>query len=213
MKNQTLEIYSIMKENILNGVYLPSESLTELDLSSKFQVSRNTVKKVLLMLEKESLITIEQNKSAKIRAFTIDEVLGCLELRCLLEEYVIEKAVANITPEQIEEMQRIHDNMTLLSHKGDLLEYSKCNKLFHEIIYNACSNPAAVEMVETIKNQINRYNFKTILIPGRAPVSLQEHGDILEAIKAGNAALAKEKMVAHICSVSKIISDNRTLIF
>ena len=71
MANQTIDVYKSLKENIIKGIYSPSESLPELELSKQYGVSRNTIKKALLMLEKESLVMIEINKGAKVRSYSM----------------------------------------------------------------------------------------------------------------------------------------------
>jgi DNA-binding GntR family transcriptional regulator len=45
------------------------------------------------MLEKERLVTIELNKGAKVRSYSLSEVLEFLELRAFLEGFITRKAV------------------------------------------------------------------------------------------------------------------------
>ena len=59
--NQTTIVYQRLKEKIESGVYSPAESLPEVELATEYGVSRNTVKKALLMLESDAYVTIEQN--------------------------------------------------------------------------------------------------------------------------------------------------------
>lgn len=213
MKNQTIDVYHMVKEKILNGEYLPSASLTETDLSNQFGVSRNTVKKVLLMLEKENLVTITLNKSAKVRAFTSDEVLKYLEVREVLEGLIVKKVVEQITDEQIAKLENILKMMESNLQNKELLEYSKYNQLFHSLIYEACPNEEAVNITITLKNQISKYNMKTILIPGRDVQSFTEHSAILNAIKRKDAESAEVLMRNHISNIRKMFRDHYTLLF
>ena len=59
-------IYEELKNEISRGTYPPAFALTESELAGRFNVSRNTIKKALLMLESDGLVTMENNKSARI---------------------------------------------------------------------------------------------------------------------------------------------------
>jgi len=212
-KNQTTEIYDTLKEKIISGFYQPSESLTELELANQFGVSRNTVKKALFMLERENLVSIERNKSAKVRSYSMAEVLEFLELRENLEGFIIRKAVNSITEEQLEKLSELLSQMKTHMVNRDLLAYSQCNQNFHAVIYSACVNRTAVEMTLQLKNQMRKYNTKTILIPGRDVQSFAEHTQIYEAIKARDGELAEKLMQHHIFNVRKTFEDNYSLLF
>lgn len=213
MANQTTEVYNSLKNKIINGEYFPSESLPEQELSKQYGVSRNTIKKVLLMLEKERLVTIELNKGAKVRSYSLSEVLEFLELRACLEGFITRKAVPAITDEQIIELGNILKIMKGHYDNQQLLLYSQNNQLFHNIIYTACPNKTAVEMTINLKTQMSKYNTKTILVPGRDSQSFAEHSAIYDAIKNRDPELAEALMVRHISNVRKTFEENYTLLF
>ena len=213
MANQTLDVYKSLKENIIKGFYSPSESLPELELSKQYGVSRNTIKKALLMLEKECLVVIEINKGAKVRSYSLEEVLEYLELRSCLEGFIIRKAVPVITEEIIEYLEHILATMKQHYDNHELVAYSECNQRFHGLIYDACPNKTAVEMTQNLKNQMRKYNTKTILIPGRDRQSFSEHSAILDAIKNRDAELAEALMVRHVNNVKATFQNNYALLF
>lgn len=213
MTNQTKEVYNSLKDKILKGEYSPSESLREQDLSSQYGVSRNTIKKCLLMLEKEGLVTIELNKGAKVRSYSLEEVLEFLELRATLEGFIIRKAVPAFTEEQISKLEETFNVMKQHYDNHELVEYSQGNQRFHKIIYDACPNRTAVDLTINLKNQMRKYNTKTILIPGRSTQSYAEHLAILEAIKNRDDALAEALMFSHINNVRKTFKENYSLLF
>lgn len=211
--NSTERIFQDLKEQIINGTYPPSFSLTETDLAKKYDVSRNTIKKCLMMLESEGLVSIEHNKSAKVRSYSIEEVMDFLDLREVLEGFIIRNAVQSITAEQIGEMERLMAEMKELMERRDLLGYSQRNQQFHKVIYDACTNQTAVEMTIRLKNQMRKYNSKTILIPGRDTSSFDEHARILETIKEKDVESAELCMRLHIRNVRKTFQDNFFLLF
>lgn len=211
--NSTERIFQDLREQIVNGIYPPSFSLTETDLAKKYDVSRNTIKKCLMMLENEGLVSIEHNKSARVRSYSIDEVMDFLDLREVLEGFIVRNAIQAITPEQIRQMEELMAQMKTLMEQKDLLGYSQCNRQFHQIIYDACTNQPAVEMTLRLKNQMRKYNSKTILVPGRDAASYDEHARILETIKEKDVESAELCMRLHIRNVRKTFQDNFSLLF
>jgi len=206
-------VYNDMRQKILDGFFKPSESLTESDLSTLYKVSRNTVKKVLLMLERENLVTIELNKGAKVRSYSLTEVLEFLEVREGLEGFIASLSVQFITDQQIARMEEILDIMRINKDNQKLVEYSKYNQEFHAVIFSACPNKTLVEMTLSLKAQMSKYNTKTILIPGRDSQSFAEHCSILEAFKARETQLAETLMRKHIHNVRTCFEENYSLLF
>lgn len=213
MRNQTNQAYQIIREKILGGVYRPAESLTELTLAQDLGVSRNTVKKALLKLASENLVVIEENKRAMVRSFSIDEVLQYLRVRELLEGLVIREAIPLMTDADFEEMESILAIMKEKLAEGELKQYSQGNWNFHQVIYRNCPNLPAVEIVLSIKNQLNRYNVKTIFIQGRGENSFGEHRAILDAIKKRDVDEAERLIRIHISSMREVLRKYYELLF
>ena len=211
--NPTTVVYESLKEKILKGVYSPAENLPEVELANTYRVSRNTIKKALLMLESENLVTIERNKGAKVRSYSMVEVLEYLELRSALEGFIVRLAVPVFTESQIKQLEQILATMKEKKEDHALMEYSNNNQRFHQVIYDACPNRTTVELTINLKNQMRKYNTKTILIPGRDVQSFAEHSAILDAIRNRDADLADTLMQHHITNVRKTFEENYSLLF
>lgn len=213
MSSRATEVTNQLRDKIQAGEYKPGSQLIETDLAIVFKASRNTVQRALLTLMGEGLVIIEKNKGAKVRAYSLTEILDYAQIREALEGLIISLAVEFIQEKQIEEMDEILALMKEDLRKRDLLEYSNKNKRFHQIIYDACPNRKAVEQVGIIKAQISKFNAKTILIPGRDEQSFQEHESILAAIRSKNAEAAREAIQTHIRHVAQKIAEYDRLIF
>lgn len=207
------DIYLDLKREISNGGYSPSFALTEVELSKKYGVCRNTVKKSLMMLEADGLVTLERNKGAKVKVYSIDEVLEFLEVREELESFIAKNAARNIKDDQIVQLSQLLEEMKEMKEKHALLEYSNRNRAFHKIIYEACTNKTAVELTLQLKEHMKKYNSKTILVPGRDESSLIEHTKILESIKNHNENDAELYMRIHIRNVADTFRKNFNLLF
>lgn len=211
--NQTTIVYENLKKRIEQGFYSPAESLPEVELTKEYNVSRNTIKKALLMLEKDAFVTIEQNKGAKVRSYSKTEVLEYLELREELEGFIARLAVPCFDSKAIRKLEDLLVEMAEHRRQSDLMAYSACNQRFHNIIYDVCPNRTSVDVTIRLKQQMKKYNSKTILIPGRGDSSYQEHQAIVDAIKKKDPAMAELCIREHISNVRKTFEEYYSLLF
>jgi DNA-binding GntR family transcriptional regulator len=205
LRDQTNHVHQELRQRILDGVFRPSESLTEVTLATELGVSRNTIRKALLKLENENLVVIEENKRARVRWFTAEEVMQYLEVRELLEGFVIRQSLPFLGKEQLAEMRATLSEMKKCLEARELVQYSQHNWRFHDAVYRVCPNRPAVDMIMVIKNQLKRYNIKTILIQGRGESSLEEHSKILSALEEQDADEAETLMRRHIANLREVL--------
>jgi DNA-binding GntR family transcriptional regulator len=213
MKRANEIAYNYIKSRIINGTYLPAQRLVEAQLSEDIGVSRNTVKKALLKIQQEKLITIEDNKGAAICSLSLEEVLDYLEVREALEMIIASHAAVKISDKDIAELKIFFEKMQEHMKQRQFEEYSRINKEFHKIIYKVSDKPVAVDMALGIRNQLNRFQIRTMLAPGRAGESLQEHKDILKSMQLHDPQMAQEKVGLHIRHVAETIRKYHGLLF
>lgn len=78
-------VYNRIRNDILNGVYEPGESLVELKLSEELGVSRTPVREALRQLELEGLVQSVPNKGATVRGVTEQDIQDIYTIRMLIE--------------------------------------------------------------------------------------------------------------------------------
>ena len=93
------------------------------------------------------------------------------------------------------------------------MDYSAGNRKFHQIIYDACPNHPAVEMTLRLKNQMKKYNSKTILVPKRGEYSLAEHTAIYEAIRKRDPDEGENRIREHIRNVRNVFDTYYSILF
>ena len=211
-KNRALEIYADLKKQILSGMIVSDKSLTESRLAEQFGVSRNTVKKALLMLENDGLLVMENSKTPHLFNVSLQEVSSLLDLRALLEAYIVENATPYISKADIEKMDQCIEEMRGYVEARELLQFIKCNHRLHEVIYANCNNKIALRMLTQLKDLLRKYNAKTILVPGRDVESLEEHICVVDAIKTGDAKEASRRMKEHILNLKRTFEQNIELL-
>lgn len=82
---------------VLDRKFRPGTKLPELEIGDMFNVSRTVVRKVLVIMEQEGIVTLPLNRGAYIMAPTEAETREVLETLSLISEYLIRQIVGGST--------------------------------------------------------------------------------------------------------------------
>ncbi|MDF2592501.1 MAG: hypothetical protein K0S75_1967 [Clostridia bacterium] len=213
MANTGERVYEVIRQRILDQVYVPSQTLVESALAEELGVSRNTIKTALMKLVNEKLVEIKTNKSAIVKSLNIDEAVHLLEIRERLEGLIAYDAASKISHEDLDKISGYLEEMRDYLNQNMLKDYSATNDKIHHLIYNACSNTEAIDIIKSIRVQLRRYNKRTILISGRSDESITEHEAIYKALRLRNPEEAEKSMRRHIANVRNVLKDNYHVLF
>jgi DNA-binding GntR family transcriptional regulator len=204
--------YQALKQGIIAGTYQPNQRLTEMELSQVLGVSRPTARQALVRLEQEGLVVIQPNRGASVRSLTVPEALRTLRIREVLDGLAASLAAESATEEELAEMQDIVTEMEKLAEASDLLGYSRLNGRLHTAILRAARDETLYRMLASLNHALVRYQYRTILVPGRQEQSLQEHKALVRAINARDSAAAEQAMRTHVSHVRQTLSQAAQLL-
>ena len=196
-----------IREAILSGEFVPNQRLVEADLSEQFAASRASVRAALLELTNEGLIERVQNRGARVRAVPLEEAIEISEVRMVVEGLCAAKAALRITEVESGELEDIGESMRLAVSSGDVLGYSRLNERLHRRIREISGQRTAATVLERLRAQSVRHQFRLAMHPGRPAVSLPEHLAIIEAIRAHDADAAERAARAHLRSVIQTLPE------
>ena len=91
--------------------------------------------------------------------------------------------------------------------RGDLLAASDANAAFHRRIIAIARHETAERLISSLHAQMVRFQYRTILAPGRSESSFAEHLAIADAIAAGNPRAAEQAMRKHIAKVAAALKS------
>jgi DNA-binding GntR family transcriptional regulator len=195
-----VDLTKILREAIVSGEYAPNQRLIEADLSASYGASRAAVRTALLELAAEGLVDRLPNRGSRVRAIPLAEAIEILEVRISLEGLCAAKAAEHITDAEIAEFTGLRADI-LKAAESDLFEYSRLNQLLDRRIREIAHHPTAVGILERLRAQGVRHQFRLAFYPGRAAVSAPEHAAIIDAIIARDPARAEAETRRHLGSV------------
>ena len=213
---------------ILDGRLSPGDRLpSEKALGEQFQVSKQTLRESMRALEHMGLIDVRKGIGGGAFIVAVDRrvaaqnlanylyfknltIENLSECRRIMEPYAAARAAEQISDTDLADLERLNhatrDN--LKAHKWD--KVSQDEIAFHRLIARQTRNPVLVLMLDFVETLLE--DFKQILNPDSAFMLsvLEAHETILEAVAAGDAQLASDRMLAHVIDVETHLSRLKT---
>jgi DNA-binding GntR family transcriptional regulator len=190
-----------LRDAIASGQFQPNERLVEADLARRFQAGRTSVRAALVRLDQEGLVSRERHRGARVRLISEREAIEIEEVRIALEGLMARQAAEKVTSADLADLRQSLQEMRMRVDQGDPLGYSELNARFHQRIWTIAEHGTASKLLGTLKSQSIRFQYRTILRPGRTERSLQEHEAIVEALAVHDADASEAAMERHLGEV------------
>ncbi len=223
------KVYELVAERLLGEIrdqrLRPGEALpTERELATSFRVGRSSVREALRVLESKGVIRSTgsggfvvatlanplNNSIDLLLAMEEVDVPELFEVRKIIEVEMAGLAAERRSAEDLAEMEEALEAMEehLASEQG----YIGADVRFHLAVIRASGNRIALRMMEAIRGVLSQAFRSIFHIPGSPQLSTAQHREIYEAIRAGDPAAARARMLAHLVRVERETAElrNRT---
>lgn len=181
------QTYEAIRDMIFTGKLTNGEKIVETRLAKQLGVSRTPLREAIKRLEQEKLIRNNQifNPSEQ-------DYQDIFELRILIEKFAVIRATHFFTEDDLREMERLVE----IGYTGDSKEVMNANKLFHEKIVKATKNNFMIETFNQMQSII--YLFRKMVLTHKRPGLIDEHREIVLAMKKRDAKKAEALMEQHL---------------
>lgn len=198
-------VYEELKMQILTGKIVPGTRLMEVELAADMGVSRTPIREAIRKLEKEGLVTIEPRRGAYASQISVKDMVDILEVRQDMEGLAAYFASSRMTEEQMADLKRTSDSYNRAVAEGDMDSMIAYDTRFHRIIVESCNNNILVHMIEQLQELVLRFRYIYYDDFRRAENMLEEHRQILEAIRDGRAEDARAAADIHIDRLKEMV--------
>lgn len=192
------QVYHRLREDILSGRYKDHEELREVAIGEELGVSRTPVREAFRQLELEGLLTVIPNKGAYVNSITVKDVEDIYAMRGLLEGLCARWATEHITAEQMERMEEIIYLSRFHAMKGHSEQLTELDNQFHDILYQACNSKMLEQQLRSFHEYVMRVRRWVLHDDHRREICVQEHEQIMEAIREKNADKAEQLANLHM---------------
>lgn len=190
-------IYEQVFDAILEQRLVPGTRLSEDKLGQLFGVSRTVVRKVLLRLEHEGVVTTHRHKGAVITHTTAAQAKQVFAARRALELEVVRNACAGMEAAQFAHLRSLIVEEQAAIDGGDKGRALRLSGELHLYLAEYGGNAFLAGFMRSLVSRcsliIAQYE-----ATDRHSFPHSEHEAILDAIEAGDEALAVQLMAVHI---------------
>jgi len=202
-ENGVAPLYTRLRTMILDGVFPPGSTLSQVKLAESLGVSRIPLREALRMLQKEGLIEAEYNQRARVPSFEPSIVDSLYASRILLEALSIRLTVPRINQSDLHALKQTLAELdeVAAAHK-DLDAWEEPHRRFHSLLVLHAEDSMR-QRIASYANQCEYYRrlyYRLVSMrqPTRsAEVIAAEHRSIANACTQGKADLAAYLLTRH----------------
>jgi DNA-binding GntR family transcriptional regulator len=193
-------------EAVLNGELKPGDRIVESSMARQLGVSQAPVREAIRDLVLLGFLESEPYKGTSVRSFTPEELWETYTVRAALESLAARLAATNLTDEDAEALQIILDEMMEAAGRQDRDTLVQLDNRFHETILKISRNKTLHQLWKSL--QFGTWSIVTYRKSSYDPEYLaSRHGELLDALKAGDPEKAAHTMQHHIEDMGKPPED------
>ena len=208
MSSLAHKAYCSIKESIMKNEFKPGDCLSENALAQALGMSRTPIREAIKVLSSEGLIEIHNGVGAFIKHITVKEIHDIFEVRSALECIAVDSALARITNEELEVIEK--DWLKLYEDviAGKPIGYgilSEHDSKLHELIVVKCDNDFIINIIAGIRMKIARFQKISATALGDELDTINQHLALIKIMKSGNSEALKHELKSHILLAEHLI--------
>ncbi|WP_338045714.1 GntR family transcriptional regulator [Paremcibacter congregatus] len=201
-------LYEQVKEKIISGTYPANQPLRQDALAKEYGISRIPVREALFMLEGDGLVEFRPHKGAVVKPLCRREVEELFHLRALLEGDLLQRSIPKMTDTDLTyAAQALTAYDGVVGSARQSVKWFQLNWDFHAALYTPADQPLALQLIQSLHANTDRYQRIQMSLRGSVPRAHNEHLEILNACRAGQVDEAVRLTRAHILESGRQVQD------
>lgn len=206
------EVYDDLLRRIVRLELKPGRRISENEMCKHYDVSRSVIRTAFTRLAQNNLLTIYPQRGTYVNLINLNYIKQVLIIRAALEKEVLSRFMksGNIQ-DTIEQLEK---NLSLQEEYYNVEDYVEAYKHldaeFHNILLSSIGNGGILNLLNSHLLHLARWRNVYVRSGHKVSNLIDEHRDILEAIKSGDKQKAIEAMSAHIYTVHDLMVVDKT---
>jgi DNA-binding GntR family transcriptional regulator len=201
----TESVAELLREEIRTGALEPGSRLRQVEVAQRFNVSTTPVREAFAALEREGLLVSSSHRGVVVFRPSSNDLEEIYEIRIPLEALATEKAVPNISEQDLKVLADLIQQMS--ATVDDPLSYGPLNQDFHARIYAAARRPKLEKLIFDLRDASTAYLRLYATFSITAAATQVEHEEIFDAIRSRAPKRAAKAMAAHLQHTVDYVSE------
>jgi DNA-binding GntR family transcriptional regulator len=189
--------YQAIREMIVSVELRPGAVIDERRLMERLGIGRTPTREALRRLAQERLVEVYPRRGMFVTSVEIRDLASLAEVRSVLESHVARLAAERATEEDRSAFDTLLDE---LGHQTDLdaRELMALDERIHRQVYRTAHNPFLESTLEEYYVLALRIWYLALDRTRELEQAVLGHGELLQAIRDGDADRAEETMRRHV---------------
>ncbi len=201
-------VFNGVVSDILAGVIRPRDRLSERDLVARFGISRTPVREATKRLLERGFVETGPKGVAVVVDIGPEDLRKLYALRLQLEGSAARQIVANITPEEIDQLKQVNRRFKSALMQRDLVKMLEIRADFHGVLMGATRNRWLESVLVMLRDKayvVRHYHWQDF---ERAAQTVDIHNQMIKALEAKDTA-AFQQLVTQQISAAIGTYENR----
>ncbi len=188
------DVAEALRQRIYSRDLAPGSWIDELRLAEQYGISRTPLREALKVLAAEGLVTMKVRRGAYVTEVSESDLNEVYHLLGLLEGDAAADAARHATDADLAELEAIHAELEAAQGSD---AFFALNVRFHARLLALAGNRRREQMVIDLRKLMKMVRISSLHKSGRIAESLQEHRDLLDALRRRDPAAAAARMREH----------------
>jgi len=197
---QYSRVASRMREEIARGDLSPDQWLKIRVLSERYGVSAAPVREALQILQGEGLVSMEQNRGARVCRIDALRLIHIFDVREAIESFLAAIFVETASPHQVSILEAVQEKHEQAIADNDYHAAFDINRQFHQIINSASRNYEALKVIDRHYPLTRALRLSCGFSDVRLRSVRQEHHQLLDAFRRHDTDEARRIAALHVRS-------------
>jgi DNA-binding GntR family transcriptional regulator len=193
-----------LREDILQGVYVPGDFLPQEEIAVGYGVSRSPFREALRQLEAEGWVIYHRNRGAFVAAISAKDVRQLYQVRRILESGAIRLAAQLVDPHQLRVLRNLN---RALQKASDYRKAVVLHQEFHQTLYAAVGNPKLLEAIARHHVRAQRLPLASKRIDAMVRRTRADHRAILAACERHDPRAAESAILEELSHLETIMIE------
>lgn len=190
------QVATYVRELIFSGQTRPGDFLRLEPIAEAMGVSNTPVREGLLALASEGFVRLVPRRGFIVEGFTPEDVYDLFWTQAELAGELAARAARRITPQEIGELEGVLADHEAAFRTGDEERIGRTGERFHRRVNRAANSPRLARILTDVAHHLPARFYASL--EGHVQSTHQDHRELLEALRTGDAVRARALAEGHI---------------
>jgi DNA-binding GntR family transcriptional regulator len=192
------QVRRILRAQVASGELQPGEIYSAVVLAKRLDVSATPVREAMLDLASAGLVEAVRNRGFRILTVSPQDLDEIVTLRIWLEVPAMQQVIERATDEEIDALFPLAQDIIDAAQRRDVSDFLLADDTFHTRLLQLARNDRLIRLVNELRGQTQLLGLNRLGRAGQLDTSAHEHVELLDAVRARDAATARAIMRRHL---------------